>query len=239
MGLRDGSPPPVRGPLTAHDPERIVREGWNRASWRYRPEASATDAFDHADGEYRRWLQPLLDDLPDGSAVLDLGCGCGIPAARILSRRFRVTGVDLSEVQVERARALVPGATFLRESMTEVEFPEASFRGVVCLYALIHVPLPAERPLLDRMHRWLADSGWLVIVTGHDALEGVEENWLGSGAPMYWSHSDAATYRGWIEEAGFTVVSQQFIPEGSSGHELFIARSVRASSRPACSMDVA
>src|SRR5262245_52786583 len=53
----------------------------------------------------------------------------------------RVTGVDISDVQVERARRFVPGAVFLRADATETDFPPGSFSAVVCLYALIHIPL--------------------------------------------------------------------------------------------------
>jgi cyclopropane fatty-acyl-phospholipid synthase-like methyltransferase len=38
-----------------------------------------------------------------GSAVLDLGGGCGVPVARRLAPRYAMTGVDLSPVQIERA----------------------------------------------------------------------------------------------------------------------------------------
>jgi len=50
------------------------------------------------------------------------------------------------------------------------------------------------------------------------------EDWLGGGAPMWWSHADAATYRRWIAEAGLTVEREEFAPEGESGHALFWAR---------------
>ena len=34
---------------------------------------------------------------------------------------------------------------------------------------------------------------------------------------MYWSHADIRTYRVWFEEVGFSLVSEQFIPEGDGG----------------------
>jgi len=43
--------------------------------------------------------------------------------------------VDISDVQIERARRLVPGATFIRADVTEIDFPAAGFDAVVCLYA--------------------------------------------------------------------------------------------------------
>jgi hypothetical protein len=40
---------------------------------------------------------------------------------------------------VERARELVPEATFLRGDIAEVDFAPAAFDAVVSFYALIHV----------------------------------------------------------------------------------------------------
>ncbi len=88
---------------------------------------------------HREWLRPFFDGLPDGANVLDLGCGCGVPDASLLAPRFRVTGIDISDVQIERARRLVPSASFIRVDMTEVTFPRKSFEAVVSLYAIIHV----------------------------------------------------------------------------------------------------
>jgi hypothetical protein len=46
---------------------------------------------------------------------------------------------------------------------------------------------------------------------------------------MYWSHADAATYRSWLVEQGFAIISDRFVPEGCGGHELFLAQRVGAS----------
>ena len=35
-----------------------------------------------------RWLMELLTHVPDGGAVLDVGCGNGVPATRAISERF-------------------------------------------------------------------------------------------------------------------------------------------------------
>ncbi|MEH0424059.1 hypothetical protein [Streptomyces sp. B21-083] len=63
-----------------------------------------------------------------------------------------------------------------------------------------------------------------MATTGHRAWTGVEEDWLGGGAPMWWSHADAATNREWIAQAGLTIEREEFIPEGDGGHALFWAR---------------
>lgn len=215
----------------------VVRSGWNRISYRYRPRGEHSDCFGHTDREYRAWLRPILERLPEGSNVLDLGCGTGVPAARVLAKRFRVTGVDLSEVQIRRARRLVPGARFRVADMSEVDFRPGSFSAVVSLYSLIHLPRSQHRGLLRRIARWLEPGGWLLLITGHTAYEGTERGWLGSNVAMFWSHYAARVYRRWLTADGFRILAESFVPEGDGGHELFLARTrrrdpVRAANAP-------
>lgn len=82
------------------DPKELVRHGYDAVSYQYRG--------DHDDdpGERREWIERVIARLDQGAHVLDLGCGCGVPVSRALvDAGMRVTGVDLSDVQVERARA--------------------------------------------------------------------------------------------------------------------------------------
>ena len=206
------------------DPKRLVREGWNRVSTIYRPPGSRADAFDHTNADYRDWLQPFFRMVPPGTEVLDLGCGCGTPGARLLAQRFRVTGVDISDVQIDRARRLVPHGRFVRADMTRVSFPRETFGGVVCLYSLIHVPLGEQPGLLEKVHRWLTPGGLFLVTTGATAWTGVEEGWLGSNAKMYWSHADERTYERWLTDQGFQVLRRTRIPEGETHHALFLVQ---------------
>jgi SAM-dependent methyltransferase len=199
-------------------PADVVRDGYNALSRRYRGDADTAEGYD-------RWLADLAARLPEHGQILDIGCGCGIPAARHLTAAgHQVTGVDISDVQIERARRLVPGAAFIRADATEVDFPPGSFDAVICLYALIHMPLDRQPRLLGDIARWLRPAGWLLATTGQDAWTGTQENWLGGPAAMWWSHADAATYRSWIAGVGLEVTGQEFVPEGNSGHALFWAR---------------
>lgn len=205
--------------------KEIVRSGWNDRSLTYRPPGAGGDGTGHLDRAYRSWLRPLLNEVPEGGRVLDLGCGCGVPASHILAQRFRVVGVDISDVQVARARKLVPRATFRRADMTAVRFPVRSFDAVVSLYAMIHVPLKEQRPLLGRVYRWLRPGGLFLAMLGSGRWKAVERGWLGSDTPMFWDHADADTYQQWLEELGYLLEERKHVPEpGSGGHELFRMR---------------
>ena len=208
-------------PVASEDPRQVVRRGYDALSARY-------DEHSGGPAKYQAWLGELRERIPAGRAVLDLGCGSGLPVARDLAAAgYRVTGADISDVQIRRARELVPEAEFVRADVTAIDLAPASFDAVVCLYVLIHLPLEDQPPLLSRIASWLRPGGLLLATTGYRAWTGVDENWLDGGVPMWWSQADAATYRSWITRAGLAVEREEFVPEGDSGHALFWA------SRPA------
>ena len=200
------------------DPREVVRRGYDLVSNAYRGDEDDVK-------EYGEWLTELAALLPPGGRVLDLGCGNGIPSSRWLADHgFAVTGVDFSEVQVGRARRLVPSATFLCADMISVDIPPASFDAVVAFYSLIHVPVEEHPPFLIRVASWLRTDGYFLAIVGHTAGTGTEDDWF--GAPMYWSHADRDTYLSWFEGAGLAVLWDRFIPEDDGGHTLILARRV-------------
>ena len=200
------------------DPRQVVRQGYDALSYHYRSD-------DADDGQYAPWLAALAERLPASATVLDLGCGCGVPVARFLADRgHHVIGVDVSDVQIRRARRLVPCGTFLHADATQLDLPAASLDAVVCLYTLIHIPLADQPKVIERIATWLRPRGWLLTTVGQDAWTGTQDNWLGGPAAMWWSQANASTYRVWFQRAGLTITSEQFVPEGTSGHALFWAQ---------------
>src|SRR6185503_20648188 len=134
---RPGHDAAMSGP---EDPKRMVREGYDRASIAYRGDDFALERTGYA-----HWLSRLAPSLAGGARVLDLGCGCGVPVARELAARgFDVTGIDLSPVQIERARGLVPDARFVCADMAEVDFAPDSFDAIVAFFSLINLPLDEQ-----------------------------------------------------------------------------------------------
>lgn len=195
-----------------------MRAAYNEVSKLYRGDTDSPE-------NHVAWTRDLSRRLQDPGDVLDLGCGCGIPVARDLANDgHTVTGIDISDVQIERARQLVPEASFVRADAAAVSFEPRSFDAIVCLYALIHMPLEAQPGLIARCANWLRPGGWLLATTGQRQWTGTEANWLGGTATMHWSHTDAGTYGDWLTQAGFTVVEQHFVPEGDGGHALFWAQ---------------
>ncbi len=205
------------------NPKEIVREGYDKVSFAYREDEPDKSGESYL--QYKSWVDQLSDQLEAGCSILDLGCGCGVPTTQLLAQQFRVTGADISPVQIERAKKLVPDATFICGDMCKLDFVFEEFDAIVCLYAIIHVPVAEQEELLARIWTWLKPKGYLLLIAGQNEWTGKEVNWLGvDGGNMYWSHTNRDTYIEWLEKAGFTIVWKQFVPEGNGGHALMLAR---------------
>jgi ubiquinone/menaquinone biosynthesis C-methylase UbiE len=201
--------------VTSGSNKRTVKTGYNAIAAQY----LATRTEDSADVQL---LGELIQRLARGAHVLDAGCGAGVPVTRILSRFFRVTGVDFSEAQIELARQLVPDAQFVCQDMTELTFPDNSFDAVVSYYAIIHIPREEHRQLLANFYRMLKPEGLVLLCLGAGDLVDDVDDFLGTS--MYWSHYDAETNLNLVLECGFEVIWARMIGDSldPSARHLFV-----------------
>ena len=177
------------------------------------------NGYDHIAEEHEKWTQDvrveerakytavLIESLPKGAKVLELGCGSGIPTTQKLAKKFALTAVDISAKQIWLAEQKIPQAKFLQADMTKLDFPENSFDAVAAFYSIIHVPREEQAELLCKITSWLRPRGLLVISMGaHSDETEIDENWLG-GLPMYWSNFDSERNRRLVKEAGLKIIS--------------------------------
>jgi cyclopropane fatty-acyl-phospholipid synthase-like methyltransferase len=201
------------------DPKRIVERGYDAIADRYadwaRNEVKGSPAV--------AYLERLLSELPANAAVLELGCGNGEPAARMLAAEHEYTGVDISAQQLRRAQELVPAGIFIKADYTSLELPPESFDAVVALYTFGHVPRAELPGLYTGVASWLRPGGRLLATTGRrDELDNVEEDWL--GAPMFFSTVDVETNLRLLAEAGLNVTEHEVVcqDEGEHGEACFL-----------------
>jgi SAM-dependent methyltransferase len=178
------------------------------------------------DDPRHEWADDLVSRLREGVRVLELGCGGGTRETRELAARFELTGVDLSQRQLERARERVPEATFVHGDLTSIDFDAGSFDAVVAFYVLNHVPRDLLAPLLARVQRWLADGGYLMAAFGTSDLP----EWTGDflGAPTHFSSFTPDVNSRLVADAGLTILRDEVVtiaePEGPVSFQWILAR---------------
>ena len=200
------------------EPKRLVEAGYDRIADHYLASRERQSAGTLAA------LEGLVRALPPGAAVLDLGCGAAVPVSQSLAERFAVTGVDISARQLALARQRVPRAAFIQADMTEVDFAPEAFDAAVSAYAIIHVPREEQPALVGRIHRWLRPGGLFLANWAVTAWEGEERDWLGWGAPMWWSHHDWDTNLAMLRDAGFAVDAAAAHADGDETWRWVLAR---------------
>ncbi len=119
--------------------------------------------------EPNRFLAAEVSGMTPGRA-LDLACGEGRNAVWLAQRGWAVTGVDFSQVGLDKGAQLAEqrgvSVTWVHADLREYVPPAASFDLVVALY--LHVEAPSRREIHRRAAQALAEDGVLLVI-GHDA----------------------------------------------------------------------
>jgi SAM-dependent methyltransferase len=137
--------------------------------------------------------------------VCDLGCGPGHIGAFVAALGIDVEGIDLSPGMVDRARRSFPHLRFRQGDMAALELPDGALAGIVCFYALIHLPRVKTAGALQEMHRCLSPGGELLVAVhgGQGSLHATQM--LGHPVSLHATLFTLAELTGLLEQAGFTV----------------------------------
>ena len=140
--------------------------------------------YDGVAAEYDAWVgegsmladgtfEELVGEV-DSQRVCSVACGQGREARYLASRGAVVTGIDLSEELVDRARryeeAEPLGISYLQGDAHTLEgLDSESFDGVVCYMALMDIP-DLDRAV-QSVARVLRPDGWFVFVITHPCFK--------------------------------------------------------------------
>lgn len=199
-----------------------MRSAWNQAS----PEYQQNQQISTCDVYYGAWspseneLQ-LLGDL-NGKNVLDFGCGGGQSVIALARQGAIVTGVDISNVQLQYALDLARqedvSVTFLEGGVEQLAIlPSESWEVILSLNVLPYIEDPQD--FLMECSRLMTKGGRLIISLDHplrNCFVDEEDNDLAlypvrsyfDRTAMHWHFSDSSskmlsyhrTTSDWIDE---------------------------------------
>jgi ubiquinone/menaquinone biosynthesis C-methylase UbiE len=109
----------------------------------------------------------LLEPITPGRA-LDLACGTGRHARRLVELGHEVEGIDLTPEMLQRAAANVPRASFREGDLRRIPMPSGELDLVVCGLALAHVA--DVHGAVAEMARVLRAGGVAIVSVLHPML---------------------------------------------------------------------
>ncbi|GLF99191.1 class I SAM-dependent methyltransferase [Streptomyces yaizuensis] len=153
-------------------------------------------------------LRRLIDALPPGSRVLDVGSGTGRPTARTLvDAGHHIQGIDVSPVMVELASRQVPEASFLRADIRTTDLADASFDAVCVYFSLLQMDRTEQADVLRRLARALVPGGLLAVATVPLDVEATDVVFMGQTVRVTSFGADA--FAATVTASGFSVLWQE------------------------------
>jgi len=113
--------------------------------------------------------------LPSGAAILDLGCGLGIPLSTALMNAGKVVyGVEASPTLCAAFRAAFPRANVVCESVEESTFFGRTFEGVLAWGLMFLLSRSSQLDLIRRTAAVLEPGGRLLFTAPAQACSWVD-----------------------------------------------------------------
>lgn len=166
--------------------------------------------------------------VPEGSRVLDAGCGTGRVAIELLRRGYACVGVDVDASMLAEARRAAPEGHWVQCDLADLDLPEQErFDLVVCAGNVVPLVAPGtEATVVARMVAHLRPGGLLVAGFGLDRAhlprEAVElslddyDAWCAQAGLDLDARYATWDRQPWTLEAGYAVTISRRASEHSS-----------------------
>ena len=155
--------------LNTKEKEQSVINDYNNIAKEYCEEFANTEI-------YNKYIDRFLDNVQT-SKILDVGCGCGNQCEYINEHlNFESIGIDFSDKMLEEAKKRFPNVKVSKMNMTDMNYQDDNFDGILSNCSLIHVPSELIAKTINEFSRVLKPNGkLLLIVLEGDGEEMVEE----------------------------------------------------------------
>ncbi|GAA2705318.1 methyltransferase [Actinoplanes palleronii] len=151
-------------------------------------------------------IERISSLLPAGAAVLDLGCGTGVPTAKVLTESdHRVVGVDIAEGMLRLAREQVPAAEFVHANFAELPDNFGTFDAVTAFFSLLMLSKADIERTFDKVAGWLKPGGHFAIGMVNFDADSIPIEFM--GVPVTVSGYLEPDLKAVLEAHGFTVIS--------------------------------
>jgi uncharacterized protein YceH (UPF0502 family) len=198
------APAPTPPAIDLSTRDERVRSSYDAVS-----EAYADALAGELDGlPFERWLLERVVELAGYAPVVEVGCGPGHVTAFIADCGAAATGLDLSPVMVEQARARFPQASYDVGDLRRLMRPSTAdgWGAVLAWYSLVHTTPAEMTDALGALVRPLRPGGWLVYA-GHAGAGVVHrDDWFDAAVDLDFVLQEPTDVAARFERAGLVDV---------------------------------
>lgn len=188
----------------------------------YRRHAAAWDRLRSPGSLFERpWLDKFLALLAPGAAILDLGCGAGLPiSGYLIGRAFPVMGVDSSEPLIDVWRRRFPGQQWAVADMRKLALGRR-FDGILAWDSFFHLSPEDQRAMFPIFAEHARPGTVLMFTSGARHGEAIAEF---EGEPLYHGSLDPVEYRARLDASGFVIVDHVAEDPACGEHTIWLAQ---------------
>lgn len=155
----------------------------------------------------RRWAKSLTQ----GSTILDIGCGTGIPVSKIsIEEGMSVYAIDASPTLVGVFRKNFPNVPVACEAAEESAFFNRQFDAIISWGLMFILPVPSQKLLIKKAATALNSGGRFLFTPTRNA-----NTWNDAMTEQLSVSLGADKYKEMIAESGLTLI-KEFEDEGEN-----------------------
>lgn len=171
------------------------------------------------------WLDRFASLLPQGAAILDIGCGSGEPiAGYFIGNGYDVTGIDASLPLIELCRARFPEKLWMVADMRKLALG-SRFDGLIAWHSFFHLEAEDQRRMFGIFRQHANDGAALMFTAGPGQGEAMGTF---QGKPLYHASLAREEYESLLAAHGFRLLDHLVDDPDCGGATVYLARRVAA-----------
>lgn len=149
------------------------------------------------------YLNLIVNSVPAGGSVLDLGCGTGEPILQFfIGKGFKITGIDRSKKMIELCKKRFPNEKWIVLDMRNINLNQ-QFDVVLAWHSFFHLDQDSQRKMFKIFEAHVKPGGILAFTSGEEEGEVWSDN---GGQELYHASLSTKEYNQLLEDASFKVL---------------------------------
>lgn len=171
----------------------------------------------------KEYLNLIVDSIPAGGSILDLGCGTGMPISDFfIQKKYKVMGIDGSEKMIALCKKRFPKEHWICVDMREMKLHE-QFDAIIAWNSFFHIPQEDQRRLFPIFETHVESNGILAFTSGPEQGEVWGDN---GGESLYHASLSQDEYSALLEKHYFKIIRHVVQDQHCGNTTVWIAKKI-------------